>query len=118
MRCEPHPFSGAVYSEVEGGLVRVEDKDRGKEGLFKWNGEWVEGSLTMADPHFLRFIGGPTMRPEKDIFWSVMPPTPEHAEAISAKFKTGSGRDAMNADAGGDEKRAAQKPQDHPPLCP
>ena len=52
MRCEPHPISGAVYEEVEGGLVRVEDKSRGKEGLFRWSGEWVEGSLTMADPHF------------------------------------------------------------------
>ncbi len=118
MRCEPHPISGAVYEEVEGGLVRVEDKDRGKEGLFKWSGEYVEGTLTMADPHFLRFIGGPTMRPEKDIFWSVMPPTPEHAEQISAKFKTGSGRDAMNADAGDDAKRAAQKPKMILPYVP
>ena len=118
MRCEPHPISGAVYEEVEGGLVRVEDKSRGKEGLFRWSGEWVEGSLTMADPHFLRFIGGPTMRPEKDIFWSVMPPTPEHAEKAAAKFRTGSGRDAIDGGSDKSEQRAAQRPKLILPYVP
>ena len=54
MRCEPHPISGAVYQEVEGGKVRVEDKQRGKSGLFQWDGTWIEGDLTQADIHFLR----------------------------------------------------------------
>ena len=118
MRCEPHPISGAVYEELEGGLVRVEDKARGKEGIFHFDGRHIEGSLTQADPHFLRFIGGPTMRPEKDIFWSVMPPTPAHAEKIAAKFRTGSGRDAMDGDKGGDEQRAAQRPKLILPYVP
>ena len=111
MRCEPHPISGAVYQELEGGKVLVEDKERGKSGIFKWDGTHIEGDLTHADPHLLRFIGGPTMRPEKDIFWSVMPPTPEHAEQGAAKFKTGSGRDAMDAADEGDQKRAQQRPK-------
>lgn len=105
MRCEPHPISGAVYEEVEGGLVRVEDKERGKSGLFQWDGTHLEGDLTHADVHFLRYIGGPTLRPEKDIFWSVMPPTPEHAAQIADKFKTGSGRDAMDSKSEGQTKQ-------------
>lgn len=118
MRSEPHPISGAVYSETEDGLVRVEDKERGKSGLFKWDGEWVEGNLTMADPHFLRYIGGPTLSPEKDLFWSVMPPTPEHAEQAIAKFKTGSGRDAMSGTGDGSDKQAQQKPKIIAPYVP
>ncbi|MDR2857817.1 MAG: aromatic ring-hydroxylating dioxygenase subunit alpha [Novosphingobium sp.] len=73
MRCLPHPISGAVYQEIEGGLVRVEDKEKGKSGLFTWDGAFVEGDLTQADLHFLRFIGGPTLPAEKDIIWNFLP---------------------------------------------
>lgn len=73
MRSLPHPISGAVYRELEGGLVRVEDKEKGKSGLFKWDGAFIEGDLTQADPHFLNFIGGPTLPPDKDIIWSFLP---------------------------------------------
>ena len=72
-RCEPHPVSGAVYEELGDGKVRVEDKAKGKAGIFQWSGEWIEGDLTQADFHFLRYIGGPTLPPEKDIFWTVLP---------------------------------------------
>lgn len=73
MRCEPHPVSGALYEELGNGLVKVEDKARNKSGIFKWSGEWVEGDLTQADFHFLNYIGGPILPPEKDIFWTVLP---------------------------------------------
>ena len=73
MRCEPHPVSGALYEEIGNGLVKVNDKARNKSGIFKWNGEWVEGDLTQADFHFLNYIGGPVLPPEKDIFWTVLP---------------------------------------------
>ena len=73
MRCLPHPISGAVYREVGDGLVRVEDKEKGKSGLFKWDGSFVEGDLTQADLHYLRFIGGPTLPPDKDIIWNFLP---------------------------------------------
>ena len=33
-RCEPHPVSGAVYEELGDGKVRVEDKAKGKAGIF------------------------------------------------------------------------------------
>ncbi len=74
MRREPHPISGAVYEEIGDGVVRVEDRARGKYGLFKWDGAWIEGDLTYADPHLLRFIGGPDLPPGTDIFWSLLPP--------------------------------------------
>ena len=38
MRSEPHPITGAVYQEMEDGLVKVEDKERGKTGVFHWDG--------------------------------------------------------------------------------
>lgn len=116
MRCEPHPITGAVYQELEGGLVKVEDKQRGKSGVFKWDGSYVEGELTQADLHFLRFIGGPVMRPEKDVFWTFMPPT---AEFVNATFMTSSGRDGMTARDGDDTGAAkAQRPKIISPYRP
>ncbi|MXO89915.1 Rieske 2Fe-2S domain-containing protein [Altererythrobacter aquaemixtae] len=101
MRCEPHPFTGAIYQELEDGMVRVEDKQAGKAGLFKWDGEYVEGDLTQADPHMLRYIGGPVMDESKDIFWNVLPPTPELANAM---FKE-------NLARGGADKDKQQRPK-------
>ena len=46
MRREPHPISGFVYEELGDGMVRVEDRERGRQGLFRWDGTWVEGELT------------------------------------------------------------------------
>jgi phenylpropionate dioxygenase-like ring-hydroxylating dioxygenase large terminal subunit len=63
-----------IYEELGDGKVRVEDRAHGKEGVFRWDGTWLEGDLTYADPHLLRYIGGPDLPPGKDIFWSVMPP--------------------------------------------
>ena len=60
MRCEPHPISGAVYRELGDGVVQVEDPRSGKRGRFRWNGTWIEGELTHADPHYLIHVGGPT----------------------------------------------------------
>jgi len=101
MRQEPHPISGFIYSEVgEGlGLVRVEDRENGREGLFKWDGTYIEGDLTYADPHLLTYIGGPTVPPEHDVYWPMLPldhdgskpalPTPElvqQAQAAAAQM--------------------------------
>ena len=74
MRREPHPMSGVIYEELGDGKVRVEDREHGKYGVFRWNGVWLEGDLAHADPHMLYIIGGPDLPPGKDIFWSVMPP--------------------------------------------
>ena len=101
MRCEPHPISGAVYQEQEGGLVQVNDKARGKAGTFRWTGEWVEGDLTHADLHFLRYIGGPTLPPEKDIFWTMLP-----VAGLGAKIQT-----SLPPSRGGSDKAGTQRPK-------
>lgn len=59
MRRDPHPISGAIYQELGDGVVLVEDAKTGKSGEFRWDGTWLSGSLTHADPHFLVFVGGP-----------------------------------------------------------
>jgi nitrite reductase/ring-hydroxylating ferredoxin subunit len=94
MRQEPHPISGFLYSEVGEGLVKVEDRENGREGLFKWDGTWLEGDLTYADPHLLTYVGGPTVPPEQDVYWPMLPldhdgskpalPTPEAIQAAQA----------------------------------
>lgn len=73
MRHEPHPFSGFTYEAIGDGVVRVTNPKTGQWGLFRWDGEWVEGELTHADPHFLRFIGGPDLPPASDVLWGYLP---------------------------------------------
>lgn len=75
MRKLPHPFSGAIYEETGEGLVCVTDEKKGLSGLFRWDGVWLEGNLTHADAHMLIAVGGPNLPPEKDIFWTMLPPT-------------------------------------------
>lgn len=70
MRVEPHPFSGFVYRAIGDEKVRVEDPNSNRFGIFHWNGIWIEGDLKHADPHFLRFIGGPDLTPEDDVIWT------------------------------------------------
>ncbi|MCB2074553.1 MAG: aromatic ring-hydroxylating dioxygenase subunit alpha [Novosphingobium sp.] len=77
MRCEPHPISGAVYEAIGDGLIRVEDKAKGKSGVFRWDGTWIEGNLTYADPHMLIYVGGPDLPPGRDIPYPLMPPLEE-----------------------------------------
>jgi NAD(P)-dependent dehydrogenase (short-subunit alcohol dehydrogenase family) len=55
-----HPLTGAIYETVEDGLVRVTD-DGGRSGLFHPDGRWRSGELRSADPHFLGWVGGPTL---------------------------------------------------------
>lgn len=89
MRKEPHPFSGAIYEEVEGNKVRITDEKRGKTGLFTWNGTWLEGNMTYADPHMLYLVGAPDLPPGKDIFWTVLPP---HESSPKPSFTGNMGR--------------------------
>ncbi|MET1755897.1 aromatic ring-hydroxylating dioxygenase subunit alpha [Novosphingobium sp. RD2P27] len=73
LRREPHPISGAIYQELGDGRVRVDDPAKGTWGIFTSDGKWIEGDLTSADYHYLRYIGGPTLPAEKDIFWTMLP---------------------------------------------
>lgn len=74
MRRMPHPFSGAIFEEIGDGTVRVSDEAKGVSGLFTWDGTWIEGNLTYADPHMLFIVGGPDLPPGRDIFWAMLPP--------------------------------------------
>lgn len=70
MRTEPHPISGMIYEELGDGLVRV-SRDSGAFGVFRYDGTYIEGEVTHADVHFLNYVGGPTLPPAADVFWSV-----------------------------------------------
>ena len=54
-----HPLSGAIYTLVEGGLVRVENN--GLKGLFDATGRHHSGELTHANPHMLVWLAGPQL---------------------------------------------------------
>lgn len=84
MRREPHPISGAVYEEVGEGIVRVENVKDGRQGTFRWDGTWVEGELTHADPHFLLYVGGPKLPAHRDMYWGMLPPVEEEGAASAA----------------------------------
>lgn len=84
MRHLPHPISGADYQEVGEGVVRVSDPKTGKTGTFRWDGAWIDGALTHADPHFLIHVGGPTPPEGKNIYWRYLPPVDDPAPGGSA----------------------------------
>ena len=69
MRREPHPLTGTIYAQLEGGRVRVQKQGSDSYGVFTWRGEWLEGDVTQADPHMLLYIGGPDLPPENEVFW-------------------------------------------------
>lgn len=83
MRREPHPITGAIFEELEGGRVRVNYEKIGKQGVFTWDGKWLEGDLTYADPHFLSYVGGPTLPEGKDRYWGMTPPYEEEGETLA-----------------------------------
>lgn len=93
MRREPHPISGAIFEEEENGVVRVTDEKRGTWGRFRWDGTWLEGDINYADPHMLYLVGGPNLPPEKDIFWTVLPPTEDSPRpAFTGNMGRGAGK--------------------------
>jgi NAD(P)-dependent dehydrogenase (short-subunit alcohol dehydrogenase family) len=55
-----HPQTGAIYETQADGLVRVTEAD-GRSGVFQTDGRWRSGELRCADPHFLGWVGGPTL---------------------------------------------------------
>ena len=80
MKTEIHPLSGATYTELGEGRVRVEKAD--KYGVFDWEGHHIEGDLQHADPHLLQWVGGPEL-----------PPRPQ-----SASKREPGGRSTMSAE--------------------
>ena len=87
LRSEPHPISGAVYTAIGNGLIRVEDKAKGKSGLFRFDGTWIEGDLTHADLHMLGYVGGPDLPAGADLQWVLMPALDEDKPAFAAAME-------------------------------
>jgi hypothetical protein len=55
-----HPQTGAIYETQADGLVLVTEEG-GRSGVFHSDGRWHAGELRAADPHFLGWVGGPTL---------------------------------------------------------
>jgi phenylpropionate dioxygenase-like ring-hydroxylating dioxygenase large terminal subunit len=87
LRCETHPISGAVYQALGDGLVRVEDKAKGKSGVFRHDGTWLEGNLTYADLHMLGYVGGPDLPAGRDLPWTLMPALEQDLPAFAAAMQ-------------------------------
>ncbi len=58
MRKEPHPLTGTVYEDLGDGKVKVQKAGSNAYGIFTWQGEWLEGEVTQADPLMLLRIPG------------------------------------------------------------
>ena len=84
MRCEPHPISGATYQELGEGIVEVVDTKRGRSGKFRYDGSWLEGDLTHADPEFLIYVGGPKPSAQQDVYWGMSPPNDDFGLILEA----------------------------------
>jgi hypothetical protein len=52
-----HPFSKALYEQDGKGNIRV-SKD-GKWGLFRVNGQHIDGEIRECDPQLCGWVGGP-----------------------------------------------------------
>lgn len=57
MRKRREALSGDLYEEIEPGKVKVTSED-GTWGVFRPDGEWLEGERTQADLHMLVWVGG------------------------------------------------------------
>jgi phenylpropionate dioxygenase-like ring-hydroxylating dioxygenase large terminal subunit len=73
LRFEEHPFNGTTYQAVGDGKVRVTKPETGTYGLFTFEGKWLEGDITQADTNMLRFVGGPDISHDHDVFWAMAP---------------------------------------------
>src|SRR5579863_10283464 len=69
MRREPHPLSGTIYEQLADGTVKVQKSNSDSYGVFSWQGEWLEGDVTQADPMMLLYIGGPDLPETHEVFW-------------------------------------------------
>ncbi|MBU3993487.1 MAG: hypothetical protein KKA12_13210, partial [Alphaproteobacteria bacterium] len=90
MRRAPHPITGGMYEELGDGKVRVENPKTGGHGIFKWDGTWLEGDVTYADPHMLVYIGGQDLPAGKDRYWGMTPPYEEEGAELADVAAAGS----------------------------
>ncbi|MGE3691562.1 MAG: aromatic ring-hydroxylating dioxygenase subunit alpha [Novosphingobium sp.] len=69
MRREPHPLTGTYYEHLGDGKVKVQKEGSNAYGIFTWQGEWLEGEVTQADPLMLLYIGGPDLPLDHEVVW-------------------------------------------------
>lgn len=62
MRSRRDALSGDLYEEIEDGKIRVTGSD-GSWGIFRPDGEWLEGERTHAELHLLVWVGGEDLPP-------------------------------------------------------
>src|SRR5690606_41282612 len=73
VRREPHPLTGTMYEHLGDGKVKVQREGSNAYGVFTWQGEWLEGEVTQADPQMLLYIGGPDLPRDHEVTWMVAP---------------------------------------------
>jgi phenylpropionate dioxygenase-like ring-hydroxylating dioxygenase large terminal subunit len=73
MRREPHPLTGTNYEALGDGKVKVQKPGSNAYGIFTWQGEWLEGEVTQADPQMLLYIGGPDLPRDHEVLWMSAP---------------------------------------------
>jgi hypothetical protein len=56
-----HPFTGALYEKDDRHPELVRVTLGGEYGLFRTDGQWVEGEIYDADPQLCGWIGGPKL---------------------------------------------------------
>ena len=73
MRREPHPLTGTIYEDLGEGRVKVQKSGSNAYGIFTWQGEWLEGEVTQADPQMLLYIAGPDLPRDHEVIWMSAP---------------------------------------------
>ena len=73
MRREPHPLTGTNYEAIGDGKVKVQKEGSNAYGIFTWQGEWLEGEVTQADPLMLLYIAGPDLPQDHEVMWMSAP---------------------------------------------
>jgi nitrite reductase/ring-hydroxylating ferredoxin subunit len=73
MRREPHPLTGTIYEDLGDGKIKVQKEGSNAYGIFNYQGEWLEGEVTQADPLMLLYIGGPDLPRDHEVIWMSAP---------------------------------------------
>lgn len=60
-----HPRSGALYTVLDDGNVRVENN--GVAGVFSALGQYLSGDIKQADPHLILWMAGPQLPTEAQV---------------------------------------------------
>ena len=55
-----HPLNGDVYELQDDGTIVLTDR-KGRTGRFDVEANWLEGAITVANPHLCNWIGGPQL---------------------------------------------------------